>query len=860
MATKRLITGWYRKHLRGRVLPPPHNFGRANLPATAALLVISLNANLLMAQPEHLSLNGPWQVAITGSEEWLPATVPGCVQTDLLAAGRIPDPFFRDNEERVAWVAQTNWTYCRTFSAPKRLLARDRVLLRCEGLDTLATVRINGQEIAKTDNMFRTWEFEVKNLLKAGNNSIEVAFETPLPYIQKRNAERTLYEWSGVHEPTGRAWLRKAPYSFGWDWGTVVIPSGIWRDIELVAFDEARLSDVLVLQDHSRQGAVGLTVEVGAEVVRETPLCAAITVKLGRKEIAAAKVALTDGKGRAELIIRDPQLWWPASMGQQPLYAVRVELWSAKGKRLDESVKRIGLRTLELLPQDETHSLRFAVNGVPFFSKGANWIPTDQFRNRVTPAKLRRYMEDAVAVNMNSVRFWGGGYYEEDELYDCCDELGLLVWSDFKFACSSYPAFDAAFMENVRQEVRDNLRRLRHHACIAVWCGNNEISLMTKPEWSDKSMGKADYDRLFSGLLGGEVKALAPQANYVSGSPEVGDVHYWQVWHGGKPFEDYRTLNGFLSEFGFQSFPEPATVRAYTRAEDRDSVFSSIMQWHQRSGGNGNQKMRDLMVRYFNEPKDFDSTLWLSQIVQAYGIKLGAEFWRQNMPRSMGCVYWQYNDCWPVASWSSVDYFGRWKALHYAARHFYAPLLVSGLENPTNPTVQVFVTSDQLTPTRGTLSWEVTDGGGASLVRGSQTLEVRAQQSDRVRELDLSNLAAQHGISDLIVWLKLEVAGRTVSQNMVTLAYPKALKLEDPQLKPTVKRMKGGFIVKLTAEHPALWTWLSLDGTDARYSDNFVHVRPGSPVEIRITPSRRMSKAEFTKTLRVQSLFDTYAR
>ncbi len=824
------------------------------------LLALSLSVNLLMAQPERLSLNGPWQVAITGSEHWLPAAVPGCIQTDLLAAGKIPDPFFRDNEKQVAWVAQTNWTYRRTFSVPKRLLAKDRVLLRCEGLDTLATLRVNGQEVAKTDNMFRTWEFDVKRLLKAGENFIEIAFESPLPYMRQRNATRTLYEWSGPHEPTGRAWLRKAPYSFGWDWGTVVIPIGIWRNIGLVAFDEARLADVLVLQDHSRKGTVTLKVEVSAEMMRDTTLKAAITVKLGRKKIAATTLTLNNGKCRAELAINDPQLWWPAGMGKQPLYEVRVELLNAKGKRLDGTVKRIGLRTIELLPQDDTNSLRFAVNDVPFFAKGANWIPADQFPNRVTPAKLRRYMEDAVAVNMNSVRFWGGGYYEEDELYDCCDELGLLVWSDFKFACSSYPAFDTAFMENVRQEVRDNVRRLRHHACIAAWCGNNEISLMTKPEWSDKSMGKADYDRLFSGLIADEVKALAPQANYVPGSPEVGDIHYWQVWHGGKPFEDYRTLNGFMSEFGFQSFPEPATVYAYTSAADRDSVFSPIMQWHQRSSGNGNQKMRDLMVRYFNEPKDFDSTLWLSQIVQAYGIKLGAEFWRQNMPKSMGCIYWQYNDCWPVASWSSVDYFGRWKALHYAARHFYAPLLVSGLENPTNNTMHVFVTSDQLQPARGTLTWEVTDAGGVSLLKESKPLDIPAQLSRRVGELDFSKLVAQHGAGNLIVWLKLEVAGKTVSQNMVTLAYPKALRLVNPQLKPDVKRFGNGFIVTLTVEHPALWTWLSLDGADARYSDNFVHVRPGVPVEIQVTPNRKLSKAEFIRALSVQSLLDTYAR
>ena len=296
-------------------------------------------------------------------------------------------------------------------------------------------------------------------------------------------------------------------------------------------------------------------------------------------------------------------------MGEQPLYEVEVELLDADGKILDRVNKRIGLRTLKMLAPDGENPLRFEANGVPFFAKGANWIPADSFANRVTPEILRRYVADAVAVNMNTLRFWGGGYYEEDALYDACDEMGICVWLDFKFACSSYPAFDEAFMENVRLEARDNLRRLRHHPCIAVWCGNNEISLLTKNDWSDKTMGRADYDQLFKDLIGGQVKELAPQANYVSGSPECGDTHYWQVWHGGnKPFTAYRSLTGFMSEFGFQSFPEPKTVRAFTNETDRESVLSPVMEWHQRDGsGKGNEIIRNTMLRYFKPPKDFES-------------------------------------------------------------------------------------------------------------------------------------------------------------------------------------------------------------------------------------------------------------
>lgn len=828
------------------------------LVAALFLFATGLARPMNAAGIQTLNLNGAWQVAPSGGGAWLPATVPGCIHTDLLAAGKIPNPFYRDNEQKVQWVGETNWIYRRSFEVSAADLAHDRVFLRCEGLDTFTTIRVNGRELARTDNMFRTWEFDAKPVLRPGTNIIEVLFESVLPYMKQHNAERTLYEWSGPHEPTGRAWVRKEPCNFGWDWGPVLITCGIWKNIGLVMFDEARLADVAVLQDLANKPRAKLTIQIAAETTRATALQAVVHVTQDHRHIAQSMVELMDGKATADLTINDPQLWWPNGMGQQPLYEVRVDLLGANHERLDSFKKRIGLRTVELLPADETHSIRFAVNGVPFFAKGANWIPADPFANRVTPEKLRRYIADAAAVNMNMLRFWGGGYYEEDALYDACDELGILVWADCKFACSSYPAFDNAFMESVRQEIRDNVRRLRHHPSIAVWCGNNEISLMTKPEWSTNSMGKADYDKLFSGLIAGEVRALAPQALYVPGSPEVGDLHYWQVWHGGKSFDAYRSLNGFMSEFGFQSFPEPRTVAAYTAPEDRTSLHAPIMDWHQRSAGDGNKKITDLMERYFRPAKDFDSGLWLSQILQGYGIKTGAEFWRQNMPKSMGCIYWQYNDCWPVASWSSVDYYGRWKALHYMARRFYAPVLVSGLENITNKTVAIYVTSDLLKTSVGRLTWEVTSPQGKTLANGNETIDLAAQSSHRVKQLDLHDLAGKYAASNLLVWLKLEVQGQPVSENLVTLVFPKELPLIDPHLKPVIEKAGDQFRVTLTAEAPALWAWLSLKDMDATCSDNFNHVRPGSPLEIMVKPSHPMTEAEFTAALQVRSLFDTY--
>jgi beta-mannosidase len=816
--------------------------------------------------PRRLDLGGSWSVTQTGKDEWIPATVPGCIHTDLLVMGKIPDPFYRDNENIVQWVGKSNWTYKRAFDVPNNILNNDRVLLRCEGLDTLATIKINGQEIGKANNMFRLWEFDIRYLLRAGSNEIEVLFDSPFPVMEERNGQRPMYEWIGSHEPKGRAWVRKEPCSFGWDWGPNLPSMGIWKNISVETFNRGRIQDVLVLQNHTGS-KVALDVHVDAEIVRDNsrPFQAVVSVSEAAspdKPIATATVSLSAGKGSGQLVIKHPKLWWPAGMGEQPLYHVFVELLDPDGNPVDSTSKRVGLRELKaVLPQGDS-PLHFVVNGVPYFAKGGNWIPCDSFINRVTPEILQRYVKDAAAVNMNTLRFWGGGYYEDDALFDACDEAGLCIWLDCKFACSTYPAFDGKFMDNVRAEIRDNVRRLRHHPCIAVWCGNNEISLMTKDQWSDHSMGRADYDKLFKDLIAGQVKEMAPQANYVSGSPDCGDTHYWEVWHGPKTFDAYRSLTGFMSEFGYQSFPEPKTVLTFTNEGDRASVLTPVMKWHQRSGTgdvDGNTQMLQMMQHYFNQPKDFDMTLWLSQILQGYGIKIGAEYWRQTMPKSMGCVYWQYNDIWPGQSWSSVDYFGRWKALHYMARKFYAPILVSALENTKNGTAEIFITSDLADTAHGKLTWIVTDLNGQSLAQDSMHVKIAGRKSAMVRTLNLQDQVQKQGASGILTWLKLDVHGKTVSENLVMLALPKEFNLSDPGLSASVDESGDGFSVALKSQRPALWTWLELDKLDAKFSDNFLHVTPDLPRTIFVEPSSQLSKDDFLKALRVRSLFNTYS-
>ena len=833
----------------------------------SAFIALILCLQFSMAALERLDLGGQWQVSEGETGDWLPATVPGSVHTDLIAAKRIEDPFFRDNEVKLQWIGERTWNYQHAFTVPAEWKARETVMLRCEGLDTLATIRINGREIGKTDNMFRTWQFKANDFIQAGENRIEVRFDSVLPYIAEKERARPLPTWAHP----GAAYIRKTPCNFGWDWGPTLLTCGIFRGISLMGYDTACLDNVLILQDHSRPGSVGLQVKTtAAPPTLAAPLKTRVTVTgPDGKTVASTEQTLAMGQSTGDLTISEPRLWWPSGMGSQPLYTVKTELFDPAGKLLDESTKRIGLRTMKAVQQSGDEPMHFEVNGVPFFAKGANCIPLDMFPNRVSKEAMRRHVEDAAAANMNSLRFWGGGCYEDDALFDACDELGICVWMDFKFSCGTYPAFDPAFLENVRQEARDNVQRLRHHPSIALWCGNNEIMYFRgKEEWTGEKMGEADYYRLFRDTLGEVVKVHAPQCDYVTGSPDCGDVHYWGVWHEGKPFESYGDIHGFLSEFGCQSWPGPQTVTSFTTKEDRNDVYSPIMRLHGRSGRMylggkedgtiGTNKLMGLLRTYFNEPKDFESTLWLSQINQAYGIEYAANLWRREMPKSMGCVYWQYNDIWPGTSWASVDYFGRWKALHYRARHFYAPLLVSGVADSAKGTVGLWVTSDHMQPVSGELSWNVTDPSGRTLLAGTQQVTIPERRSQQVRELALSDLIQQHGAANLLVWVAFKTGGQTVSENLATFAKPKDLALLDPGLRTEVSGEGRKWTVTLHAKHPALWAWLEVTGAGARYSDNFIHLSNGGPATIVVSLDKEMSKDEFVRSLKARSLHDTF--
>lgn len=809
------------------------------------------------------SLNGRWSLTQVGKMESVIATVPGCVHTDLLNADKLDNPLYRDNEKNQMWIGETDWQYYRRFTVNDELLAHDVVLLRCYGLDTIATVSINGTQIAKTDNMFRTYEFDVKSYLTNGENVITIKFDAPATYAREQDKKRgEMAAWVEPMRYNSGAWIRKEPCNFGWDWGPMTTTSGIWRDIELIAYNTSRLDSVLILQEHEH-GQVRLTVQVEAEILQEADIWLRIELEYEGTIFTTIEESLNDNNSSLAITVSNPYLWWVAGMGDQPLYTVHVILLDGTTP-IDTQKKRIGLRTLQLITKEDEwgQSFHFACNGVPFFAKGANWIPATPYPGDFATYDYRPTLQSTVDANMNMLRVWGGGIYEDDNFYNLCDELGIAVWQDFIFACGTYPSFDEAFMNNVEAEARDNVKRLRHHPCIAVWCGNNEIEQgMPSDEWK-ASMSWEDYERLFDHLLPTVVEALDPQASYWPGSPHspvgdrefwenqtCGDTHLWAVWHGKQPFEWYRDRQDrFCSEFGFQSFPEPSTINEVTLPEDRN-ITSYIMEHFQRSAI-GNSTIIHYMLDWFQLPTSFDSMVWLSQVLQGMAMKYAIEHWRRNMPRTMGTLFWQLNDMWMGPSWSSLDWKGNWKALQYMAKRFFAPLLISGVEDDVAQAVDIYVTSDLAAETQAVVQWTVTNLKGDVLSDGQSDVEIPARTSIHAIDINIYPEIQSHGARNILVWLDLIVDDETVSSNLVTMTRPKHFSLTPPTIDVAIESDDDTHTVTLTSDVPALYVWL--ENPDSQFSDNFFHLQAGKSHMVQVMGAD-------ISGLVVKSLTDTFS-
>ncbi len=826
------------------------------------------------------SLAGLWEFCQSGSNEWLPANVPGGVHTDLMANGRIPDPFVGDNERRVQWVAENDWMYRKRFSCSADLLAEERIYLVCDGLDTLAEVNINGHVLGKTDNMFRRYEWEVKSFLNASDdNLLTITFASPVRFIANKNIQREMI--SPYHSIHGGPYLRKAPCQFGWDWGPRLPTIGIWKNITLEGYSKARINDVRISQDH-KNGLVNIEVQVNVERWGKNPLNVEVIVdgKMDNpdnrgfqpeSEISSTGEAIIKGT------ISKPALWWPNGYGDQSLYNVIVRLEN----NIDYKEYKLGLRTIELRQQEDQwgRCFTFVVNGVPILAKGSNWIPADSFPTRITRDALDRLMRDAALSHQNMLRGWGGGFYEAERFYDLCDQYGILVWQEFIFACSIYPLNDPEFVANIHEEAIQNIRRLRHRASLALWCGNNEMEEgwldwnWDTPEHQDL---KDAYDRFFHHTLREWCLAEDPDHSYWPSSPSSnipfleangqrqGDTHYWDVWHKGQPFTAYRAqYPRFMSEFGFQSLPPLETIRTYAGEKDWN-MTSYIMEQHQKNA-NGNAMIIRQMLDTFRLPKDFESLVYLSMVLQAEGIRYGVEHWRRHPDRVAGILYWQLNDCWPVASWSSLDYFGRWKALHYAARRFYAPVMLSIEDNP--PEMSVYVSNDLLTEWNGSVEWSLETRDGKSLRHGKSPVQAGPQSATQVCKLDFSENINIDTIRKLVFVAGLIHDDQVVTYQVTPFVPIKHLELQTPAFKIQALHLPAEQLdpvtgdeleINLEAGTLALMVELSLAGAEVVFSDNYFSLAAGRKRRVTCPMPVGWDIDRVRQALRIRSVYDSY--
>jgi beta-mannosidase len=827
-----------------------------------------------------IEINNHWKFRDSETESWLEAKVPGCVHTDLIRNKVIEDPFYRLNEHKVQWVDKKDWIYETTFEILPELLDKDRVVLEFEGLDTHAEVSLNGRKILEANNMFREWTVDVKARLKAGPNTLRIYFHSPIKTgIEKydnypHRVETSFVDLAEIGQvPEGKQvspHLRKAPYHFGWDWGPRLVTSGIWKPITLRTWDQARLSDLQIVQEELDPQKARLT--ACFEIEAEEPISCELQINVNNEIIKTVPAKIQSGTGvyKVDFIIRDPQLWWTNGLGKATLYHIEGILHTETEQlRIDH---QIGLRTLELIREKDSEgtSFYFKLNGHPVFMKGANYIPADVFLDRVDRDKYEKIIETARLSNFNMLRIWGGGIYEKDIFYDLCDQNGILVWQDFMFACNMYPGH-TEFFDSVRLEARDNIRRLRNHPSLAIWCGNNEIlSAWHIWGWKDsikkenpagaKAQWKA-YRDLFLDLLPEVVSANDPGRFYWASSPQSGDklpedlkngdCHYWGVWWGKEPFENYHTyLARFMSEYGFQSFPELRTVKTYATEEDFD-IYSEVMKSHQRSTI-GNETIETYMLRDYREPKDFESYLYMSHVLQAEGVKKAMEGHRIAMPYTMGSLYWQINDCWPVASWSSTDYHVNWKALQYYSKKAFDQILVAPrLEEDL---LKVHVVSDFLEPLFAMLSIKIMDFSGESLWSVERQIEIGANASQSHFEAPVVDILEGLNSKEVVLEARIKSGTETLARNHFYFSPIKYMELPEPSIKISSGKSEGGFRLELETDFLAKHLYLRMD-EEGFFTDNYFDLLPG---ETKIVFLHTKSSGDPLEMIRIRTLRDTY--
>lgn len=828
------------------------------------------------SQNRQVLLSQGWQFRQAGTKTWHDASVPGTVHTDLLKCGFINDPFYRLNENDIQWIDKVNWEYRTHFSTDMDMKPSEEAFLVLDGLDTYADVFLNDSLILVADNMFVRWEVPVsRNLLRA-ENELRIYFHSPVFIgLQKLEAfgmplpaDNDQSEKGGLGPDKVSIFTRKAPYHYGWDWGPRLVTSGIWRNVSLKIVDKVSIDDLYVKQQKITSKKAELTAML--ELLNYTSGNYELNIKVNGLLASSLKLSLPGSGSSIEvpISIPNPALWWPNGHGEQSLYHITAEI-TAGGNLIDSKSVTIGLRNIKLIRKadNEGESFYFEVNGKPVFAKGANYIPNDVFLPRVTPDKYEHIVSSAAKANMNMLRVWGGGIYENDLFYDLCDKYGIMVWQDFMFACAMYPA-DMDYYQSVTKEAGQNIKRLRSHACMALWCGNNEIEQAwaqsdEKKGWgwkqryslSERAIIWKAYDTIFHHILPDQVMTYNPEIPYWPSSPSAGmgklashtntsgDMHYWGVWHGGEPIESFAKYKArFMSEYGFQSFPEFESVKQYTASDDWD-IASQVMSAHQRSGI-GNQRIKDYMLQWYNQPVDFEDQLYVGQLLQAEAIKKAIETHRSQMPYCMGSLYWQLNDCWPVASWSGIDYYGRWKALHYFAREAFKNQIVSVTIEGNNLVIRGI---SDVESTTGSLRINLMDFHGISLWNRSVSVSMPSNGSKVMATIGLDKLPAMQHKTDALLYVTFIKNERMIDSDIFYLEKPKNLQLPFPDISTHIRQRNDKYEIEITAKSLCKNLMLISEGNAYSFSDNYFDLLPGETKVITVESS--LNYDEFEKKL-----------
>jgi beta-mannosidase len=815
---------------------------------------------------KKIDLGGKWKFCRAGTDLWMDAKVPGCVHTDLMRNNLIPDPFLRDNEKNIQWISDIGWEYEKTFLISDTIFRFPHIELVCKGLDTYANVYLNDSLIIIADNMFRDWYANIQRLLRIGVNHLRVQFPSVTAENKSRYG-RLKHKLPGDEKVV----CRKAAYQFGWDWGPTLITSGIWRPIYIRCWDQMNVLGVQYIQKNLSDSIANLTaVFTLLSSVSDT---AFIQLSIKDKMLTTKKVPVQSGVNiaRINFQIRDPKRWWPNGLGDPYLYPIHYKVYFT-GELASEGTEKVGLRTIEMHEdQDSTgNSFHFVVNDIPVFMKGANYIPQDNFPSRVTDSSYKALIASVKAANMNMLRIWGGGIYENDIFYDLCDENGILVWQDFMFACALYPD-NKDFIRNVQAEAIQNVVRLRNHTCIALWCGNNEIDEGWKNwEWQKKygytPQDSAEVWNNYKSIFGGTLRTVISKYDslrpYILSSPRIGwgrpesakqgDMHYWGVWWGKEPFSAYKDKIGrFMSEYGFQGFPPMESIRKFTLPGDRQ-LGSQVMKAHQKHPV-GYETIDEYLLRDYKCPKDFKSYVYVSQLLQAEGIKTAIEAHRRAKPYCMGTLYWQLNDCWPVVSWSSRDYYGHEKALQYFVKNEYNTMLVSPVVK--NGILQVYIISDSLKDCQLNLRLSLRDFGGRIFFDTILTTYVHQNSSSSYFEIPVDKLVQDKDTKQLVFTAQLTSGKKILSQNNFYFDPVKDLLIEKPLITKTINKSPEGYLIMLSSNQLAKNVYLT-SGQKGSFSDNFFDLLPG---EMRtVTFTTKDNSTGFVGNLKILTLADTY--